>query len=152
MPDRALVLGGGGLAGIAWETGLLVGLADAGIDVFNVDLIVGTSAGSNVAAQISSGMLLEYLFRRQVDPALQAREIAVQADFQRIIAEYVRNAEAGGSSTEILRRLGALAMLASTSGEAERREVILTRLPSHRWPEARLLIRSNHQVHAFRSG
>jgi NTE family protein len=42
---EALVLGGGGVAGIAWITGLLRGLADAGQDVTGADLIVGTSAG-----------------------------------------------------------------------------------------------------------
>ncbi len=56
MTTQALVLGGGGVVGIAWETGLLVGLAEAGIDVRNADLFVGTSAGSTVAAQITSAL------------------------------------------------------------------------------------------------
>src|SRR5690242_9491041 len=51
----ALVLAGGGAAGNAWEIGLVAGLWDAGIDVADADLIVGTSAGSTVAAQITSG-------------------------------------------------------------------------------------------------
>src|SRR5512135_3230782 len=81
MTAHALVLGGGGIAGIAWETGLLVGLADAGIDVRNADLFVGTSAGATVAAQITSGLSLEELFQRLVDPALQTYELAAQPDF-----------------------------------------------------------------------
>jgi NTE family protein len=52
---RALVLGGGGVVGIAWETGLLSGLADAGVDVRDADLVVGTSAGSMVGARIAAG-------------------------------------------------------------------------------------------------
>jgi NTE family protein len=52
--DQALVLGGGGLAGIAWITGLLAGLAVAGQDVTGVDVIIGTSAGATVAAQVAS--------------------------------------------------------------------------------------------------
>jgi len=40
---EALVLAGGGVSGIAWMTGLLAGLADAGQDVTGVDVIVGTS-------------------------------------------------------------------------------------------------------------
>jgi NTE family protein len=71
---RALVLGGGGVAGIAWMTGLLAGLADAGQDVTGADLLVGTSAGAAVAAQVGSGLSLDALFARQTDPALQARE------------------------------------------------------------------------------
>jgi NTE family protein len=51
-----LVLGGGGVAGIAWMTGLLAGLADAGQDVTGgVDLVIGTSAGATVAAQLAAG-------------------------------------------------------------------------------------------------
>jgi NTE family protein len=52
---RALVLAGAGAAGNAWELGLVAGLSDAGIDVTEADLIIGTSAGSTVAAQITSG-------------------------------------------------------------------------------------------------
>src|ERR1700689_3275799 len=52
---RALVLAGGGAAGNAWQLGLIAGLSDAGVDVTQADLIIGTSAGSTVAAQITSG-------------------------------------------------------------------------------------------------
>src|SRR5260370_34055466 len=52
---RALVLAGGGAAGNAWELGLIAGLSDAGVDVTEADLIIRTSAGSTVAAQITSG-------------------------------------------------------------------------------------------------
>ena len=71
MKDRALVLGGGGVAGIAWTTGLLFGLSEHGVDLRTAELIVGTSAGSAVAAQLSSGLSLKDLFDRQVDPARQ---------------------------------------------------------------------------------
>jgi NTE family protein len=52
---RALVLGGGGPVGVAWEIGLLAGLLDAGIDARNADLIIGTSAGSIVGTQLAYG-------------------------------------------------------------------------------------------------
>jgi len=52
---RALVLGGGGPVGIAWETGLVVGLLREGIDLRGSDFVVGTSAGSVVGAQIALG-------------------------------------------------------------------------------------------------
>lgn len=55
MAKRALVLGGGGSVGIAWETGLAAGLADEGIDIRLADKIVGTSAGSFVGAELASG-------------------------------------------------------------------------------------------------
>ena len=55
MTKRAVVLGGGGAVGIAWETGLAAGLADEGIDLRQADKIVGTSAGSAVGAELASG-------------------------------------------------------------------------------------------------
>lgn len=55
MAKRALVLGGGGPVGIAWEAGLLAGLAEAGVDLAQADHILGTSAGSFVGAQIAMG-------------------------------------------------------------------------------------------------
>jgi hypothetical protein len=59
---RALILGGGGATGVAWELGILTGLYDAGVDVRRADSIIGTSAGSMVGAQIASGTELESLF------------------------------------------------------------------------------------------
>src|SRR5271166_5533687 len=55
MAKRALVLGSGGPIGIAWQAGLLAGLAEAGVDLADADFIVGTSAGSFVGAQIALG-------------------------------------------------------------------------------------------------
>ena len=52
--ERALVLGGGGSTGNAWLIGVVAGLFDAGLDVTQADLIIGTSAGSTAAAQITS--------------------------------------------------------------------------------------------------
>lgn len=75
MTTRALVIGGGGVAGIAWETGVLAGLSEAGIAVTDADVVIGTSAGSTVAAQVTSGLTVAELLARQVDPALQVNEL-----------------------------------------------------------------------------
>jgi NTE family protein len=140
MSTHALVLGGGGVVGIAWETGLLVGLSEAGIDVRNADLFVGTSAGANVSAQMTSGLTLDELFQRQVDPALQAHELASQPDFEKMLADFTRAFQEGGTGREILQRIGALAEAVPTVPERERREVIVSRLPVQSWPQSRLEI------------
>ncbi|RKQ36983.1 patatin-like phospholipase family protein [Kocuria tytonis] len=54
---RAIVLGGGGTAGIAWESGLLAGLLESGADLGAADLVVGTSAGSSVAVRLRAGAI-----------------------------------------------------------------------------------------------
>ncbi|HEY2533725.1 MAG TPA: patatin-like phospholipase family protein [Xanthobacteraceae bacterium] len=51
--SRALVLGGGGPVGRAWEIGLVDGFAGQGIDLGTANLIIGTSAGAVVGAQLA---------------------------------------------------------------------------------------------------
>ena len=131
--QQALVLGGGGVAGIAWMTGLLAGLADAGQDVTGADLVIGTSAGATVAAQLGSGRPLEELFARQADPARQAREIAVEMDWEKFAAA-IQPYLAQPTRDEQLRGLGQFALSAQTATEPERRAVIAGRLPSPDWP------------------
>jgi NTE family protein len=64
-----LVLGGGGVTGIAWEIGLLAGLREGGADVSGADVVIGTSAGSVVGALVTSGEDLEELYAEQTRPA-----------------------------------------------------------------------------------
>lgn len=52
---RALVLGGGGIVGNAWEVGVVSGLLDAGVDLRSADTFVGTSAGSVVGSRLAAG-------------------------------------------------------------------------------------------------
>jgi NTE family protein len=62
MVDRpdVLVLGGGGVLGVAWLSGVLAGIEDAAaIDFRRCEHFVGTSAGSIVAARLSAGLELE---------------------------------------------------------------------------------------------
>src|SRR5207248_5664894 len=52
---RALVLSGGGPLAVAWESGLVAGLAAGGVAVAQADVTIGTSAGAIVGAQLASG-------------------------------------------------------------------------------------------------
>lgn len=140
MTKRALVLSGGGVAGIAWETGLAVGLSEAGLDVRETDLIVGTSAGSTVAAQITSGLSFEELYQRQVNPTLQATEIDVKIDMQKWGASFVRILEHATNLREIRQGVGEMALASQTVPASERRAVIVSRLPVHTWPQHQMKI------------
>ena len=73
---RCFVLGGGGVAGIAWMTGLFLGLEEGGVDLAWADTVIGTSAGAAVAAQITSGVAMSDLFDRQVVAERQVRELS----------------------------------------------------------------------------
>ncbi len=50
---RALILAGGRITGIAWESGVLAGLEAGGFDTQTWDLVVGTSAGAYVGARLT---------------------------------------------------------------------------------------------------
>lgn len=130
----ALVLGGGGVAGISWMTGLLAGLAEAGQDVAGADVVIGTSAGANVAAQLGSGLSLEELFTRQVDPALQSRELMAVIDWDKFAADLEPYMEGASTLADRLRNFGRFALEADTVPEPARTAVIESRLPSREWP------------------
>jgi len=84
---RALVLGGGGPVGIAWEAGLIAGLAEGGIDLAEADFIMGTSAGSFVGSQLAMG-------RKATD---MAGAILAEAERQRSVAQIATPPRDGGS-------------------------------------------------------
>ena len=130
----ALVLGGGGVAGIAWITGVLAGLAEAGQDVTGADLVIGTSAGATVAAQLGGGLGLDELFARQAEPALQSRELMVELDLAKFGADIQPYMARAVSPDDMLRQFGRFALDAQTVPEAERRAVVEGRLPSAAWP------------------
>lgn len=133
----ALVLGGGGVTGIAWETGLLAGLAAAGVDLTSADLVVGTSAGSVVGAQILSGVPLEDLYATQVADATGEIAASIGAS---VLMRFLIAALWPGDARLGRARLGHAALKARTVTETERREVIRRRLPKTSWPERSLLI------------
>jgi NTE family protein len=137
MTDRALVLGGGGITGIAWELGLIAGLAERGIDLTAADLLVGTSAGSVVGAQIATGVDVEERYAAQLVPP--TGEIAAALGRGTMVRFGL--AMIGPRDPQRVRaRIGRLALKARTVPEAERIRVIGERLPVHEWPERALRI------------
>jgi NTE family protein len=142
-PDRsALVLGAGGVTGIAWELGMLAGLAEAGIELAGADLIVGTSAGSVVGAQITSGTPTERLYERQLEPPTS--EVPARLGSRERFAYLSAFLAARGDLAKFGRRLGAMSIKAAEAGRLpsveQRLAVISSRLPSAQWPERDLRI------------
>lgn len=138
MATRALVLGGGGVAGIAWELGLLSGWAAEGVDVTSADLIVGTSAGSVVGAQLRLSGDLQGLYERQLLPPVG--ELKVEFDGVSTMAAFAEAMKGNTGEQDARARLGALALAVDAVPEAQRRAIIEGRIGDPEWPTPRLVI------------
>ncbi|MEV6701196.1 patatin-like phospholipase family protein [Streptomyces sp. NPDC051453] len=138
MAGRALVLGGGGLSGIGWISGILHGLAEDGADLWDADTVIGTSAGSVVGAQLTSGRLTPTeLYERQL--AAPVGEIAGHLGATATL-RHARAALSARTPEDFGRKVGHIALAADTPDEATRRAVIAGRLVSHSWPERPFLV------------
>ena len=141
---RALVLGGGGPVGIAWESGLVAGLAQAGVDLGRADFTMGTSAGSFVGARLALGADAKTL----ADPILAdripgedgrpARGGAPPADLSRLM-QMIGEAQGGlRNPAEARAEIGAFALAAQTMDEAAFIASFgrsFASLPADAWPE-----------------
>jgi NTE family protein len=133
---RAVVLGGGSFAASAWESGLVAGLASAGVDLRGADLFIGTSAGARVALHLAKGTDLNQLFEQQLKP-LSNLPPPPQLDWASIRRESAEAKAAGGSLEAILRRFGKIALTHASLAPADlqaRRETMAGQLPVQTWP------------------
>jgi NTE family protein len=145
-----LVLHGGGSAGNAWEIGVVAGLFDAGLDVTEADLIIGTSAGSTAAVQITGTSPTQLL--AGILSAAPQRTGRVGSDRGRVplgpSADHMERTSgiiaAAENPADMRRRMGAAAleMDAASDGSAQTqwRATVAARLPSQNWPERTVLI------------
>jgi NTE family protein len=131
--DATLVLGGGGITGIAWEIGLIAGLRDAGIDLTTASAFLGTSAGSTVVAQITSGVDIEELYQQQLAgvPHELSRSLGAAGLVKFVVGQLLP-----GDDSAAGRRIGKYALNAKVGPYSERRAIIESRLPVHAWPDA----------------
>lgn len=137
MTRRALVLGGGGITGIAWMWGILSGLTEAGVDLRDADLVIGTSAGSVVGAQVACGLDPQERYRSQL--AAPDGEIGAALGVRTMLR--LATAVLGPPAPQRFRaRVGRIALRTPTGPESERLAVIADRLPVHEWPERALQV------------
>jgi len=138
--SRALVLGGGGVAGIAWEIGVLDALTRAGVDLTAADRIVGTSAGAAVGAQLCTGESLDSLCARQLVPVEHSAELSIDSSLDGLLEQFAACFDGAPDEIELRRRLGRVALDAATVEESVRRAVIESRLSVHEWSTRDLLL------------
>lgn len=134
-----VVLGGGGVAGIAWMTGLLYGLAEQNVDLRAASRVIGTSAGAVVGAQLLSGVPLEKLYLRQTDPQNQVPEISPAPQSLQNAGRVMAGLRRCRGPLQRKRCADEAARLSCISSD-ERRAVIAARLPTRNWPAKPLSI------------
>jgi NTE family protein len=135
MTARALVLSGGGPVGIAWETGLAAGLAQEGVDLAQADLIIGTSAGAVVGAQLALGRSPPDMLARQIDLGAGAGPAQRAYDISPLVQIYARFYATGTSLDAFRHEVGALALQAETMSEDERTAMFGQLVDIDAWPE-----------------
>lgn len=145
--ERALVLGGGGSTGNAWQSGIAAGLLAEGVDIAAADLTIGTSAGSTTAVQLAGRSATELLaavltqdLRGASGGGSQPRppgEVARShlAEFKRVITE-------SDDIDDLRRKMGQAALAvdpeADAAWQAQWRATVASRLPIAHWPKRRL--------------
>lgn len=135
---RALVLAGGGLVGIGWEAGVVLGLRDGGLPTDRWDRVVGTSAGSVVGAALGSPDGLELL--AATDWVGYGQELASylagldQAAVARIDALWFGAPDGADQATRA--EIGRLGRLAVTAPAERFEHAVAAILPDRTWPAA----------------
>ena len=132
-PTRTVVLGGGGTVGVAWQTGLLAGLREAGVELAGASAVVGTSAGALVGALLSSG--------RDVTDALAVlAAVGQKFDFNTLTAgsesflNASRQASLAADPRQALRAIGSAAQKARTTLAEDDYLGLLEILDGVAWP------------------
>lgn len=120
-----LVMGGGGVVGIAWETGVLAALQhEQGFDPTGAAIVIGTSAGSVTGAQAALGRdfgELADLARRPASPRPGGAPAAVSPpppampDFTRGPQAEIMQLMTSGGAEAVGARIGELAMRCETA-------------------------------------
>jgi NTE family protein len=140
----ALVLGGGGLLGAAWEAGLIAGIAEEEAGITKADRIIGTSAGAIIGLQIALGRTPEDIFQGQIAMAEEYRKhnpvrsesMPSPARQPPIIQDILKAALEGDVPRELLAKIGRMSLEAPALPE----EPFIAQFqpllnPGERWPD-----------------
>ena len=139
--EFALVLGGGGVTGIAWLTGVLAGLTRSGLKLPPTCRFIGTSAGSAVSADLANGVSPETLLDKQLNPENSSAETyRTYSQRDADAKNQVLFQKVNGDLAQARKRVGAFALRSETPTLDERRRIIDTRLHHHHWPEKPLTL------------
>lgn len=134
--SRAVVLGGGGVTGIAWEIGVIAGLKEGGIDLADADALFGTSAGAYAAAIVASGEDIEARYRAQFVPDTTEIPVVMPPEVRE---QYAAAVTANyGQAVPLAKAYGEIARNAQTVTTEARLTTVRARLGIEEWPSDRL--------------
>jgi NTE family protein len=136
--DSALVLGAGGITGIAWHLGLITGLRASGIDLTSADVVIGTSAGSITGALIAGG--IDPIEAQRIEARLGDTDPPIKPDWARGTQAFTILNDEERDPASIRAAVGELALAADVISEDAYVATLTRRLPLHRWPDRPLLI------------
>ncbi len=153
MASKAVVLSGGGGTGVAWEIGFVAGLRNAKLSLNDADLIVGSSAGAMVGAQIRLGRNFIQLYQAQVQIAALGGPSPVRIQDEAVVTALAEILNSGVELTEEVRlRLGKLAREAK-AGAPEDFVATITKALGEKWPDKALKTTAvdaeDASIHAF---
>jgi len=142
--------------GVAWETGLVAGLAEGGLDLREADIIVGTSAGSMVGTRLAAGQdLREPPVGRAVIPVPFAEG---GPDLERLGRVFALWSAADAMDEALCAEIGALAASARTADPAAWIDATGGSVGVEDWPVTPLRVTAvdvdsgRFEVHSARSG
>jgi NTE family protein len=141
--EHGLCLGGGGLFFVAWQVSYLHTLTTRGIDLGRAERVVGTSAGSLVATNLTAGRLgylhgqLSLLVRAPAVLAAMVPAGELRPSQQRALDRFL---VADDDSTETVTTIGHAALAAQTASPASSRRTMALVVGRGRWPSPALHI------------
>lgn len=153
--SSTVVLGGGGLAGIGWLTGVLAALEETGaLTLADADTVIGTSAGSAVGAAVLQSGSAVTQFDVMVRATRRNTELSPSSDLTAVMTGIVAINESDADAADKARRLVELSQRYARTDPAARRAVVASRLPSQQWPENLQVtaLRADGELVAFTSG
>lgn len=136
--NRGLILGGGGVLGLAWEIGVLHGLASGGIDLLGVSEVIGTSAGAFAGSALLDQRGISWAYERQVSASVQEVPVASSLDVIETLTTILRRCS--GNEHLAGRCIGEFALAASPIDIRLRLAVVRDRLDRDDWPSDRLTL------------
>jgi len=130
---RAVVLGGGGVTGIAWEIGIIAALLQERINLADADVIIGTSAGSFVGSSLASDYNMRKLYESQLIQNASEVNVSVSSELMMLWTQAFQYGK--DNKKEIGKMFGDIAKKYPTKVSIEERKLVVeSRLITTIWP------------------